>query len=265
MLNARNVFRWISLAGAAGASMLVSRQASATNWVVGTVQYASTYWTGIEATFTVPSAPQTTTGQESFAIWPGLQGQDGTLLQPVLEWNEAGSGSWWMQNWFIPGNGGQRQDQAPVQVQPGDYIEAFVALDTNNPGSRCNLSTGNNCNYYSEWLDWTAYTGGLPYEWTMPVGPRWALGSIVEAPFSSYSSCSDFPLIEVAQVTNYLWQWSPSAPFTQVTPNFSVGYPGHDASFTFTNVSITSGGNLYPNCLSITYPWQNNYTSTVLW
>ena len=264
MLNAKNVFRWIALAGAAGASMLVSRQASATNWVMGTVQQASTYWTEVEVVFQVPNAP--TTSGEFFSIWAGLEGQDSTLIQPVLQWNQAGSGGWTMQNWFIPGSGGQGQQDNQVGVSAGDWIVAYTGLDTSNPGSGCVKSTGNNCHYVSYWADWTkGYSRSK--EWTMPVGPVWALGNIFEAPFGTYDSCANFPT-GTMQIATYLYEYSsPSNPFASVTPNFTVETPGSNYPFMFTDAYLNnpSNGHVYGNCVAITYPWGGSNNQTLYW
>src|SRR5580692_6375045 len=64
-------WRLAAMAGAAGASLLASRQAHA-EWVMGTVQQSTTYFTEVATFFQVPNAPTSGTTSAESAIWPGL-------------------------------------------------------------------------------------------------------------------------------------------------------------------------------------------------
>jgi hypothetical protein len=269
MLNAMSLSRWMALVGAAGATMLASRQAGATTWVMGTAQYsgAGTYWTEVAADFSVPAAPTISGEGEKFSIWPGLYGQDGTLIQAVLQWNQNGEGiGWTMQNEFVPGSGAAPQYGNQIGVNPGDSIAAGVFLDTANPGSGCVMSTGDNCNYETVWIDLSLHSSAVNV-WAMPVGPTWALGTILEAPFSVYPSCANFPYTAPMEIQNSLWKYSSSNTFTSVTPNFTFETPGDTYPFSFTNADLTSpsGGTVFPDCFTFTYPAFNSYNDTEFW
>ncbi|GEM_PF-2162559 len=88
------------------------------------------------AVFNVPAAP---TGQDSQVLFffPGLEPSDGSfILQPVLEWNQAGSRRWTITSWACCNVGGNVSAGNRVNVNPGEVIGGRVS------GSNCNSTTG---------------------------------------------------------------------------------------------------------------------------
>ena len=250
----------LGLTTAAGAA-LVSRSARA-DWVMGTVELNSgSFYTEIEAVYQVPTAP--TSSNATTSLWPGLEDQDGDLIQPVLVFNEDNNGVWTMHNEVATTSGGGVFD-AQTTVNAGDWIVALAYLDTSNPGNGCNQQTGAHCNYMSYWADWTlGVSAYMSQDWPMAEGPTVALGTVLENPAGNYASCSDFPSGGLP-VTTYLYQNGSSGLFTQVTPNYTLEVPGDSSPFQFTDPGI-NGGPAYPTCINATYPWAGDNSTAMFW
>jgi hypothetical protein len=274
MLNVTSVSRLVVAMGVAGAGIFVSRPATARQYVMGTVtsSYANNtnFWTGIEGEFQVPPAPTVGDGSPTFYIWTGLQTQSKILLQPVLEWEQGGeedSGyGWYMQNWVVtPQYTGGKALTNPLPVNPGDQIFTVVELDTNNLGSNCQLNEGGkNCNYTVFWGDWNSGNTSQA-DWTVDQGPQYAWGAVLEIPFAnSIPSCAYLPKT-VMEVTSILAYWTDTNNFNSFTPDYAMGYPGNNAAgFTFPNVPVGTGGDVFGNCVGLTYPYENA-NQTVFW
>lgn len=245
-----------TMVGAVCATTLASRHAYATNWVMGaTQQAASGYFTEVSASFTVPAKPASNNAALPTSMWPGLENSDGDLVQPVLAWAHDHDARWTMHTEVFPGQKNvQGIDDVRIAVNPGDTIWAFAYLDQNNKGANCSLSTGNNCNYLSSFLDLTtgaSYTQSK--DWLMRTGPTTAIGVVFEAQNGTYDSCGDFPSGGIAYYS-YVYQNGSSGLYTPVAGNFKAHWPGNDSPWrngTFTTPTLNSGGVAFPNCMNI--------------
>ncbi len=207
---------------------------SGSGWLQSATQYVKYYYfTQIYVSFYVPNPPSSTPEDGPvFFFWPGIEGLSGanyTLLQPVLQWNQGGSGRWEMEDYVISNwLGGPATHDYPGIVYPGDLITAVIWIDVDNPGASCNTGAngGANCNYFVYWDDSTSgHLNGGAIEVTVPYPLTYAQGAVMEA-YSSPSDendetgfpvgCSDFPGTSVFG-THYaifydtaLMEWSPS-------------------------------------------------------
>jgi hypothetical protein len=256
-------WRLAAMAGAAGASLLASRQAHA-EWVMGTVQQSTTYFTEVATFFQVPNAPTSGTTSAESAIWPGLWCSNEDLIQPVLAYNYNSTVGWTMHNEVATGSGQGGIHDEPSRVSPGDEIMAIVYLDSNNEGN-CNKATGANCNYNSFWEDFTNGTyENMSREWTVTSGPKWAMGIVFETPLGSFNSCADLPGGGMETYSS-LEEYTPSNQFASVAPNFTVETPTNSTFFQFSNQGLNDGGNAFPTCVNITYPFGRGNNEAMLW
>jgi hypothetical protein len=265
MTNPVKFWRLISLAGAAGTTLLGSGDARA-EFVVGAIQQSgTTYFTQVVTTFNVPNPPTSGSSQAVVSMWPGLQTSNQDLIQPVLEYAYENAPGWTMHNEVAPGNNKVAAiNDTAGDVKAGDEIYAQVWFDQNNPGSNCKPATGANCNYSSMWWDLTS--GSYEFmsrDWTVAEGPTFAMGMVFETAGGVYNSCADFPVGGV-KFNMAVYQWSSSNVYTSVTPNFAEETPASSIYFQFTNQGLNNGGNAYPNCVNITYPLSSGSTG-MLW
>jgi hypothetical protein len=253
---------------AASVGVLGSRSAWATTWVVGATQVSSTsFYSGVEITFTVPATPANAGTSLKSSIWPGLEPQDGTLvLQPVLEYNEGGAGGWTMHNEVAgQGCGNICYRDTGVTVQPGDSIYASVMMDFGNPGCAVNAgTTGANCNYLILWWDETSGATATTPDLAVPKPLTVALGLIFE-PIGTATSCNDFPLGVITSQANVYEYQGPSDLGVPVT-NLTAGTPSSGPPFS--NISAGSGA-AYPNCVNIatsrSQPPPSGYDQISMW
>jgi hypothetical protein len=242
------------LTGTTGATLLASGYAHA-EWVMGTVQQSNTYFTEIVASFTVPNPPTSGTTQAQTSIWPGLENSEADLMQTPLGYNQDNVTGWTMHN-EVATNSGGFIDPA-ISVSAGDVILMVIYLDQNNMGS-CNLNTGTNCNYRSAWEDLSA-NNTVYYssrDWTMATGPTFAMGPVVEG-LGPYNTCSDLP-VGGMRVYSLLYQFaSTSNIYSQVSANYTVETAGSSFPFQFGNVPLNQGGNVFPNCMNISFSDSN--------
>jgi hypothetical protein len=99
-------------------------------------------------TWITPKAPTLRSGITDF-LFNGIQGS-GTIIQPVLEWNQAGSGRWTGAAWWAGAYGSFRS--TPINVKTGDTIDGameyvggangwYVDFQDNSTGQNTDLST----------------------------------------------------------------------------------------------------------------------------
>ena len=254
----RRMFRICAALTGAVASFLVSRSASA-EWIMGTdaVAPGGSYFTFVVSVFTVPSPPTSGTTNAISAFWPGLEDQDGDLVQSVLVYNQAQTPGWTMHNEVALLNGSGTIDNA-TPVSTGDVITAQVNIDVNDPGPSCNMVTGANCNYLAVWDDETSGASGvLSTDHMMREGPAYALGMVFELPGFVFNSCADLPVGSIAYQT-FLFVGNSSGIDNEFSPTFTAETPGSTFPFNFSNQALNDGGNVYPSCASITYPYEGS-------
>jgi hypothetical protein len=171
---------------------------SSSPWVTGGTQFANSFFTAMTAEFSVPPAPSTNNAQAPVGIWPGIEtfansSGDSYVMQPVLEYQQPeGSNQWTMQNMVVLGNNLIEED-SPIVVSPGQWINTIFEIDYVNSGSGCQPD-GSNCQYAFGWQN--ASTNG-PWHTlltTVPLKWAWAQAAIFEAAQpSNYGGCNDFP------------------------------------------------------------------------
>jgi hypothetical protein len=241
---------------------------AAGGWLESATQNVSYYYfTELFIELYVPNAPPSPQGPVFF-LWPGIEATVGTgytLLQPVLQWNQGGSGIWQMQDYVISTTFGIGGQDYPGIVYPGDNIWAVVQFDSLNPGSSCQTGVdgGANCNYWVAWWDVTSgHTNSGGFEQTVPNPLNYAQGAVFEAYMDSDgqqvetgfpTGCADFPGTSVfGDTAAIFWGttlyegWSPSTGTTLVaqdTPNFmTTQYPNAGSGW------LTNVNNNHVNC-----------------
>ena len=164
---------------------------SSNGWVESASQlaHAHSYFEQVVVDFYVPSAPAPD-GQNIVFIWSGIESATPFLLQPVLQFGQAGVDSWSMQDFVVQGTTILANDFGGA-VYAGDEIESAVFIDPLEPGSSC--SNGAHCNYWTAWWDVTSghtTTGGFSFNVPEPL--YWALGAVLEVS-GNFIGCQDFP------------------------------------------------------------------------
>jgi hypothetical protein len=92
----------------------------ANNWSVSNLDYYSGAWT-------VPSSPINSTGGAVDFLFNAIEPNTGTgIIQPVLEWNQAGSHAWTLRSWYGPVNGNYYAS-SPVNAKVKDSISGVMS------------------------------------------------------------------------------------------------------------------------------------------
>jgi hypothetical protein len=100
------------------------------------------------ATWTVPPAPTTNSGQTIF-LFNGLENSS-YILQPVLQWgpSAAGGGAYWaIANWYVDGSNGTALHSNLVRVNPGTVLTGIMTQTG---------TTGSNYNYVSSFSGYSS-------------------------------------------------------------------------------------------------------------
>jgi len=82
------------------------------------------------AYWTVPSNPPTPQSDTVDFLFTGIQPASGGIVQPVLEWNQAGSGRWTGRAWYVD-QYGVGYYTSPINVNPGDSIAGTLGWNPN--------------------------------------------------------------------------------------------------------------------------------------
>jgi|CZKU01.1.fsa_nt_gi hypothetical protein len=237
--------------GAVACGILLCSPSAWANWVMGGTQFAGTHFTEVDVYFQVPSAPPsgTNASADGTAISPGVESQN-WVLQPVLEYNRTDSenfyAGWTMHNEIVGPNGAFDAD-LPASVSDGDSIEGVVFLDSSNPG--CDVSVGTGCNYVVAWYDMSTGAQGsrsttVVFPSGIPEQMTWAQGLIFETP-AQLNSCADVPG-GASTGTVFLYEWSSSNNYTQLTTAMTADNPGTNSDFTDT--FFVNGGSVATTC-----------------
>jgi hypothetical protein len=137
------------------------------------------------ATFVVPSAPVSSSGQVLY-YFPGLEALSNTqsILQPVLAWNGFGDNAWTMTNWNCCING-TTYHGGTIASHTGDKIVGTMK------GTNCNGSTGVCTNWQITSTD--KNTGQKTTFKTLAYGQamNWYFGGVLEV--YGVNTCSQFP------------------------------------------------------------------------
>lgn len=178
----------------------------------------------IHAEWNIPAAPATTTPQTDY-FFPGFEHYGGatTIMQPVLAWNQGGSGysGWSAASWNCC-ESGSTYHSAYIPVS-GSTMSGDVS------GNGCDTSTG----VCSSWTI-TTYVWSTGRSTTLNTSAfgrsmNWVFGGVLEA--YSVSSCSQFPggyvkfgNFYMEDVGNYIKypSWSVS-PASGLSPSCAYG------------------------------------------
>lgn len=206
----------------------------------GYIVTPSSSYAGVIGQITVPPAPSASNGQSVF-LFPGLEDQSvgypaGTILQPVLGWNNFGAAAWTIASWNCCYYN-EEVYSTPKNVSSGDLIIGEVY--TNCPSGTLTCST-----WYVSTED--AGKGSTVLSSTSNYGQTFnvAYGAALEV--YSISSCSNYPSggsttfngsvydINGAPISNPAWTLVTD---TSATPqcNYSItpGYQGNEFLLTY--------------------------------
>jgi len=117
---------------------------TASDWSVNELRSFSAYWT-------VPSDPPSPESDTVNFLFPAIEPSDGSeIIQPVLEWNNGGTGCWKGSAWYS--TNGQYYHSTPITVQSShtlegamDWIESYGEWSTYLK----DISTGAETSIYS--------------------------------------------------------------------------------------------------------------------
>ncbi|WP_323120071.1 hypothetical protein [Burkholderia alba] len=146
----------------------------------------------LSANWTVPSAPSVENGQVVF-FFPGLtqSNYSGTILQPVLQWNEFGNNSWQFSSWNCCGadGSGTINYSTPIDVNVGDQLYGLMSQNCAVGSSSCDswniVSTDQTTGQSTALQTGGSNTGssGQVYNWID--------GAVLEA--YGVTACNQFP------------------------------------------------------------------------
>ena len=92
----------------------------ANNWSVSNLDYFGANWV-------VPSRPPGPGTDVVDFLFNAIEPQTGSaIIQPVLEWNQAGSGGWTLRSWYGPVNGNY-YCSSPVAASSGNSISGVMS------------------------------------------------------------------------------------------------------------------------------------------
>ncbi len=92
----------------------------AANWSANSLDYYSAGWN-------VPSSPLNRSSGTVDFLFPAIEPTSASsILQPVLEWNQAGSGGWTLRSWYGPVNGNYYAS-SPVNARVRDSISGVMS------------------------------------------------------------------------------------------------------------------------------------------
>jgi len=102
----------------------ISRQVNDNGWIVYGV-YNGNSFTSFNGTWKVPTAPSTTSDNQTLFMFTGLEDAFGDeIIQPVIQWgpSEAGGGNYWtIANWWVTSSG-QALYSTLTKINIGDTI-----------------------------------------------------------------------------------------------------------------------------------------------
>ncbi|MFM0289467.1 hypothetical protein [Paraburkholderia megapolitana] len=146
----------------------------------------------LSANWIVPSAPSVENGQVVF-FFPGLtqSNYSGTILQPVLQWNEFGNNSWQFSSWNCCGadGSGTINYSTPIDVAVGDQLAGSMTQTCAVGSSSCaswNIVSADQTTGQST----TLKTGGNNTGSSGQVY-NWLDGAVLEA--YGVTACNQFP------------------------------------------------------------------------
>jgi hypothetical protein len=82
------------------------------------------------AYWTVPTPPPSPQSDTAVFLFTGIQPSSGGIVQPVLEWNQAGSGGWTGRAWYVD-QYGVGYYTSPISVNNGDSIKGTLSWNSN--------------------------------------------------------------------------------------------------------------------------------------
>ena len=92
----------------------------AANWSSNSLDYYSASWN-------VPSRPGSPSSSTVDFLFPAIEPTSASsIMQPVLEWNQAGSQSWTLRSWYGPVNGNYYAS-SPVNAKVRDSISGVMS------------------------------------------------------------------------------------------------------------------------------------------
>jgi hypothetical protein len=188
----------------------------------------------IHAQWNIPSAPATRTTQTDY-FFPGFEHYGGstTIMQPVLAWNQGGSGysGWSAASWNCC-HSGSTYHSAYIPVS-GSTMSGDVS------GNGCSTSTGVCTSWTITTYVWSSERSTTLNTSAFGLSMNWVFGGVLEA--YSVSSCSQFPggyvkfgSFYLEDVGNYIKypSWSRS-PASGLSPSCAYGVTiGSDRSVT---------------------------------
>jgi hypothetical protein len=163
----------------------VSTQDAVNGWVEDTELVTSSAYGGINASWTVPAAPDSSDGQVVY-FFPGLQDHNNvqSILQPVLGWNAFNDNAWTIASWNCCQDGAVNYS-TPQTVNSGDQIVGTVQ-------NNCAAGTATCASWNINTADVTlnlasALNGTSNYGQTF----NWAFGGVLEV--YGVNGCQDYP------------------------------------------------------------------------
>lgn len=132
----------------------------------------ASFWTSFTADWTVPKLPSSSAGEQVVYFWPGFKSQEPEMgfpvLQPVMQYGQAGSKKWQLQSWYVHGEANVALTGKAVELSPGDKISSFMSYDGKTKMwtvSGTNLASGES----SVMKISRAKLGNYDFEWAMLV------------------------------------------------------------------------------------------------
>lgn len=113
-------------------SSLATKSGRYSGWVEKAYETNANWFVGFTAYWDCPSSPPSPDSCvvdflfNAFQCYPG---DDAVILQPVLEWNQCGSGCWTGAAWWGPDENNQYHRGSPINVNVGNSLEGKIWWD----------------------------------------------------------------------------------------------------------------------------------------